>query len=507
MLESRKKEPADGNWRSDYVPSFFPPFLVKELRKGVRTRSFALIAGFLPLLMLVPYVFVYYRDTDVLLFFLRSDANLLLWFSYFLVFFFILPLKALFFGTYEEAGRDDLLALTRLSAGRMVFQKWLAIMAQSLLLVIIMAPFFIARFCFIQVDFQTDLMLLVDLMLCSFVLTAISIWVCELRRFFKVIWSIVLASAFLLKSVAFFPWLVDVPIIKNMGERFSPDLEQRYSMLAGWLGKLPFFDLWPGQEGLYGQVNFFLISLFALAGFLMLAAREKVPHAVSMARLFRVLVLVGIPVFAGLSMWGVFAADGEFWRSRFLSAFTVLCLLDILMDSRQEKGLQGVSSRQQPMGRRMLSWVIAPGWPGSVLIYLAGIWLIGCGGCIVSGEDLPQVSLYVLLYGCSALFPALLVGMFVKFRTPYILLYYLLCLALFGVGSMTLIRLEMQGVAAFLPIGSALMSDVDGLGVQVGQVVLVAGTCVLYLFRSRVYWKDWLVSVKGNGREGEHGVR
>ena len=71
-----------------------------------------------------------------------------------------------------RANTFDLVQLTRLTAFRITLGKWLALVAQTALLVAALLPYAVLRHYFGGVDVITDLVIIAHLMMASFVLTA-----------------------------------------------------------------------------------------------------------------------------------------------------------------------------------------------------------------------------------------------------------------------------------------------------------------------------------------------
>jgi len=136
-------------WRGSDFPDWLSPMLVKELRQGVQSGSFALTFATLHtvvlLLMLVWLGSVSGdpaggRSTGTFfrsLFWSILGATLVL----------ALPLRGLNAIRSEEAGQTfDLLRLTRLSSTQIVAGKWVAIMAQVLLVATAVLPYVVLQY-------------------------------------------------------------------------------------------------------------------------------------------------------------------------------------------------------------------------------------------------------------------------------------------------------------------------------------------------------------------------
>jgi hypothetical protein len=127
-------------------PDRLSPMVVKELRQGLRTRLFGGVMLVLHLLLI--------------LFTLMSGgagnaAEVSGWFDGIitLVLCVILPLRGFSAVADELKARTlDMLVLTQLSAGRIVFGKWASIASQSLLIALSVLPYVVARYVFGGLD-------------------------------------------------------------------------------------------------------------------------------------------------------------------------------------------------------------------------------------------------------------------------------------------------------------------------------------------------------------------
>jgi hypothetical protein len=165
-LEERAKD--FGDWMS--------PVLVKELRQGLKTRMFM-------------SAFITIQATMVILLGMRLLSHAqpgnewtgevvegLLWTALGFTILVVMPLRGLTAISEEvKANTLDLVALTKMSTFRIVAGKWLALMAQTLLIMIAVLPYAVLRYFFGQVDIVNDLYVLVMMLLASSVSTALSI--------------------------------------------------------------------------------------------------------------------------------------------------------------------------------------------------------------------------------------------------------------------------------------------------------------------------------------------
>ncbi|MFV0416026.1 MAG: ABC transporter permease [Chthoniobacterales bacterium] len=154
---------------SDF-PDWLSPMLIKELRQGMRTRLFAitfitlqvLMIGFLGISMLLESQNI---PSGLMSFFF--------WFAISLPVLFALPFSGFQAVSNEIKGQTlELIQLTRLNAWRIVWGKWMAIVAQIVLLLCAVLPYVILRYFLGGINLADDLKGLASMLLVSATLTA-----------------------------------------------------------------------------------------------------------------------------------------------------------------------------------------------------------------------------------------------------------------------------------------------------------------------------------------------
>ena len=101
---------------------------------------------------------------------------------------FIMPLRASTSIRNELLTRNnELLLLTRQSAGRIVLGKWISFMAQSLLIAFISLPFFLIRYYYGEINLVQDVTLFFLLYLGSGMLTAYTLWASAMPSLMRII--------------------------------------------------------------------------------------------------------------------------------------------------------------------------------------------------------------------------------------------------------------------------------------------------------------------------------
>lgn len=154
-------------------PDRLSPMLVKELRQGLRTRSFVIV--FMTLQAILAIVLLAAGATG-------SDDNsgqiisniIFIFFSIAVII--IQPMRGIAALSSEVKGNTiDMMSLTRLSAWRIVTGKWFAIVSQSALILVTIVPYLILRYFFGGMNLFGEIMLLTLIFLTSAALTAVTV--------------------------------------------------------------------------------------------------------------------------------------------------------------------------------------------------------------------------------------------------------------------------------------------------------------------------------------------
>ncbi|MEP2774380.1 MAG: hypothetical protein ABJQ29_15870 [Luteolibacter sp.] len=157
---------------SDF-PDRLSPMLVKELRQGLRTRSF--VAVFLALQIILGIILLSASAAATSDSAGSSISNIIFIFFSIAVLL-IQPMRGISALSSEIKGNTiDMMVLTRLSAWRIVTGKWTAIVSQSALLLITIIPYLILRYFFGGMNLFGEIMLLAMIFLTSATLTAVTV--------------------------------------------------------------------------------------------------------------------------------------------------------------------------------------------------------------------------------------------------------------------------------------------------------------------------------------------
>jgi hypothetical protein len=161
-------------------PERLGPVLIKELRQGLRSGLFVLPFVILPAVLALVAVWGLSIDN---LGEARTSVSVCYWCAIIVPVLIIMPLRALgAIRSERDAQTLDLLQLTPLTAWRIVLAKWSSLMAQALLWVAALLPFFVLRYFFGGMNLVEEAIALVWTVIIGGVLTALALVVSTLPR-------------------------------------------------------------------------------------------------------------------------------------------------------------------------------------------------------------------------------------------------------------------------------------------------------------------------------------
>lgn len=157
---------------------YLNPVLVKELRQGVRSKLYAVVFLAIQVVMLM-YLLLLTAKQETRS---NSDVEHLFWWLISLFLLVCLPLSgANALSTETRGARLELLLLTGTSARRIVYGKWLAIVAQGALLIVSLLPYIVLRYYIDSAEFHESLVSILLLLCGCAVLTGISVSLSAIR--------------------------------------------------------------------------------------------------------------------------------------------------------------------------------------------------------------------------------------------------------------------------------------------------------------------------------------
>ena len=336
-------------WPGDDFPAWISPMLVKELRQGVQSGAFAWTFILLQVAMFLLMTFwVLNRSTGQQS---RLEVNQLFHGFFWAVFGFaaavILPVRAAGSMTAERVGNTlDLLRLTHLSSTQIVVGKWLAVMAQVLLIAAAVLPYLVLQYFFGGLDIVADLFSFMVVLLVAAVMTAGSLAAAGQSPLTRG-----LLTAFLFIAVPNF--------LGGAGSVFGTAVLSPWSALPAIL----------------------VVAALLTAVMLVYAAAAIAPPAENHAARVRVLALVatGLALVAG-AWFGPISAS-------FVIAVTVLlvagiAIAELTSDPVELASIHAPFARLGPFGR-LAAMVLTPGWATAICFTLLVAPFLGLA--VVSG--------------------------------------------------------------------------------------------------------------------------
>jgi ABC-type transport system involved in multi-copper enzyme maturation permease subunit len=149
------------------------PMLVKELRQGMRGIGFVIL--FIALQALLVLVMIGYSSADSYGNSGESLSGILIMF-FSLAVLLVQPLRGITALSSEIKGKTiDLMVLTKLSAWRIIFGKWVSLVSQSALIFATLLPYMIMRYFFGGMQLFSEISLLFCIFIASATLTAASV--------------------------------------------------------------------------------------------------------------------------------------------------------------------------------------------------------------------------------------------------------------------------------------------------------------------------------------------
>jgi hypothetical protein len=392
-------------------PTWLPAMLVKELRRGLRTR------GFVGALVVFQSVMVFAMlgalvggsvTTPAARASAFNGVNGFFWALVTIQLLIATPLRALAALRGEIDSRAiDLLMLTRLSAWRIVFGKWSSLVVQATLLLIAMLPYGVVRYFGGSVDLMQDGIHCIEILGGCAVITAFAVWASGMPRGMQIVVPVVIV---VLMQMGTFLFRSGGPVFATLGVIIP---------LLWWID---------------GAV--------VLVFFLVAAVRRIAPPADNHAPIARALVLIPLlTVPLAVELWSASVARAQFaFAASFLGIF---CAIE-LATARVPMRIHWQPWASRGAFPRLIGRVVMPGWPSALLFtalaagltiaitYLPGltpsaadrnslIWIVILAVCAVASplvvmELLPRATakspagIYILVFAGMTAFAAIAAG-------------------------------------------------------------------------------------------------
>ncbi|WP_395747238.1 hypothetical protein [Prosthecobacter sp.] len=467
-------------------PDRLSPMVVKELRQGLRTRLFA---GVLLVLHLLLVGFTLMSGGA------ENAAVVSGWFDGIitLVLCVIMPLRG-FSAVADElkSGTLDMLALTRLSAGRIVFGKWAAIASQSLLLMFSMLPYVVARFVFGGLDLFGEVLALFYKWLFGVVLAAVIVALSTQRQFW-------------LRAV-----LVFLPLL--IGGCGAASFLMMARVSGGASSSVLSYGLAAASGG--GSILLTLVmAAWAVFFFLSLAATRIAPAASLLSVVKRSVHLAGL---VALMLLGWLTGSGASMAVT-IPSVVFLLMIDCLTERVNEVPSVYAAFYQRGWPGRLAMWLLAPGWVTG-LLYSA--LLVGLAAAYVAWFRSVEEAELALVSAAGVWLIAVLVQLFSTRRSrdllPPFIIFWLIVHVLVGVlGSLLLMPFTLKhdtawfscvlpqllpsGYAAAAPGDKAALLEFGMLAAGVWPVLLLIAAVPAWRRARAVRQEGWRITHHSKG--------
>jgi hypothetical protein len=439
------------------------PILVKELRQGLKTRTFVAI------FILVQVVMTLLVGMQMLALSNGGSRDTMMAFDgFFWAFVWIpllvlMPARGLMVVSEEiKANTLDLVQLTRMSAFRIVFGKWVALVAQSVLLVAAILPYAVLRYFFGQVNVVDDVVNILTMLGTSLILTAGAVALSSAPLVFRLI-----------------ALVVGLPLVMAVG--------------AGAM-----FASRVGGSGFIGTVDqtWISVSMVVLYVYLLLeiAATRIAPLSENHAARKRVVALGMAVVWLLLTIVGE-QSTAEAWGSGCILIWIWIVLEALCEQTVKVPSLYSSFAKRGIMAR-LAGRFLYPGWASGIVFttLLAGMIAVSAASMMGwdSGSDLEEALTTIVLLFAAILTPLPVLLLFPQIKQP-IWLYVLvqaLCGLLFAIASIVGSTPGITQEAAYawlspIPTSAFMVAMAEGPGdisMQTFWLVSVPVCCLLGIY-------------------------
>lgn len=253
--------PPSYSWSAAQFADWLPPMLVKELRQGLRTHMFVGAFVTLQLAMVSLLGFHLLAAHDGGLPQLVEDLDQYLWVAIMITLLVLMPLRGLMAISEEtKGGTIDLVQLTHLSSVFIVLHKWLALISQTMLLVIALLPYLVLRYFFGGEDVWFNVLALGWMTLLSISLTAVCIAISQAGMVGRLV---------VLGVIGFPGYIIAAEFIENRNNFTSggpPVLSLAYALLACIVIALTLASKQLSAPGENGTTRFRVVAILLMAG-------------------------------------------------------------------------------------------------------------------------------------------------------------------------------------------------------------------------------------------------
>ncbi len=420
-------------------PDRLSPMVVKELRQGLRTKTFA--GTMLALHSLLAVITLMSGGA-------RNAASIVGFMNFLVatVLCVVLPLTGFSALAGEmKAGTLDMLSLTRLSAGRIVFGKWASVALVITLVAVSIVPYVVARYVFGGLDLFSELALLAVQCIAGLVVAALIVCLSTLRQFW-------------LRAV-----IVGLPV---------------FAMLFSWIGIIFIFRgmggggptasftsiglVFKAGDGLTGFLVILGMAGWLIFSMLSIAATRIAPLSDNLATLKRAVHAAALAIACAAALMG-----GGTSALAAMSLVVAVACIDAFAERESD-----VASVYVPFFRR--GWIgkaaaffLAPGWHTGLLFSLLIAGIAAAAAFRAAGVE---AAVNVWLTACAVWLPAAMVQITFARRFSDRLgawvVCWLICTVLGTVLSMSFLAFTANSQTAWL---SAALPSTLGTGIATAQ--------------------------------------
>lgn len=444
-------------------PDRLSPMVVKELRQGMRTRLFGGVMLTLHLLLiLLTLMSGGAQNTDIVGGWFDGIITLVLCI--------ILPLRG-FSAVADElkAGTLDMLALTRLSAGRIIFGKWASIASQSLLIAFSILPYVVARFVFGGLDLFGEMAMLFYKWLGGVVIAAVIVALSTQRQFW--LRAILVGLPLLMGSCGMASFLM---LSRMGGGMYSRGTSSIFAAMGDHSSSLLIV-------GMAVWVIFFFLSLAATRIAPPSSLLSVVKRPVHLAVLLLLLLLGWL--------------TGSTTPMAIPAGMLSLIMVDALTERVNEVPSVYAAFYQRGWVGRVALWLLAPGWVTG-FVYSALLVIIVAVQVMLT-RSMEETQLFIVSAAGTWLIAAL-VQLFSTRKArdlllPFIIFWLIVNVVMSMLGSLLLLPFAMKSTTAWftsaipqlLPVGyasarpadKALLLDLGTLASLLWPLILLIAAC------------------------------
>jgi hypothetical protein len=394
-------------------PDRISPMLVKELRQGLRARSFTGV--FLALHIILGLILLSAgagSTSDQA----GSTISAIIFTFFSIAVLVVQPMRGITALSSEIKGNTiDMMVLTRLSAWRIITGKWFAIVSQSGLILITIIPYLILRYFFGGMNLVGEIVLFTLIFITSAALTAITV-------------GLSASGSIILRSILPIFALPVGSYILLMILLFSP---LRGSTIAD------FFALDTTESRI--SISLY-VATFAYFGFFLLAIGTSLiaPYAENHSTLRRIVALIVTLIAVGLSSY--YVTEPEMLALIYSIIFLPIFACSLTEFTSVVPPVYHKFTRLGPFGK-LIAPALLPGWPSGLFfcLILSLIAAYPFISPVFTMTDTTAVA-FSSIFG-TLIFPAVIINLF-KMKGPARVSSYVL----FGVAS-SILTLVLGGVS------------------------------------------------------------